>query len=196
MIRRETEHLPARGRGRAYDAFAHQQAAMPELSMRDNILQWLKLARWLDRQGVSQFSDCTMEHWKAYAAKCTSGCTRDHAQTVLRWLSDLWAFDQLSISPCGVTRPPWEDAGIDGYLPADTGEAGGENKTEPLDPTVIGPLLTWSIRLVEDFFWPPGPSAAACTPAQRPPRAPGRAWPPSKNVCRSRSTPGISCPPR
>ncbi|MFI0156652.1 integrase [Streptomyces lydicus] len=121
------------------------------LSMRDNILQWLKLARWLDRQGVSQFSDCTMEHWKAYAAKCTTGCTRNHAQTVLRWLSDLWAFDQLSTSPCGVTRPPWEDEGIDDYLPADTGEAGGENKTEPLDPTVIGALLTWSIRLVEDF---------------------------------------------
>ncbi|WP_308368075.1 integrase [Streptomyces sp. ISL-36] len=121
------------------------------LSMRDNILQWLKFARWLDRQGVSRLSDCTMEHWKAYAAKCTSGCTRGHAQTVLRWLSDLWAFDQLSVSPCGVTRPPWEDEGIDDYLPAETRKAGGENKTEPLDPTVIGPLLTWSIRLVEDF---------------------------------------------
>ncbi|MFI9585992.1 integrase [Streptomyces sp. NPDC052236] len=120
-------------------------------SMRDNILQWMKFARWLDRHGVSQVSDCTVEHWKAYAAKCTSGCTRVHAQTVLRWLSDLWAFDQLSASPCGVTQPPWESEGIDDYLPAETGEAGGENKTEPLDPTVIGPLLTWSIRLVEDF---------------------------------------------
>ncbi|MFI1452183.1 hypothetical protein [Streptomyces roseus] len=121
------------------------------ISMRDNILQWMKFARWLDRQGVPQVSDCTVEHWKAYAAKCTNGCTRGHAQTVLRWLSDLWAFDQLSVSPCGITCPPWEDEGIDDYLPAETGEAGGENKTEPLDPTVIGPLLTWSIRLVEDF---------------------------------------------
>lgn len=69
------------------------------ISMRDNILQWLKFARWLDRQEVSQLSDCTMEHWKAYAAKCTSGCSRDHTLTVLRWLSDLWAFDQLSVSP-------------------------------------------------------------------------------------------------
>jgi len=120
-------------------------------NMRDNILQWLKFARWLDRQEVSRLSDCTVEHWKAYASKCTSGCTRDHAQTILRWLSDLWAFDQLSQSPCGVTQPPWESEGIDDYLPAATGEAGGENKTEPLDPTVIGPLLTWSIRLVEDF---------------------------------------------
>ncbi|GHG12369.1 integrase [Streptomyces filamentosus] len=120
-------------------------------NMRDNILQWLKFARWLDRQEVSRLSDCTVEHWKAYAAKCTSGCSRDHAQTILRWLSDLWAFDQLSLSPCGITQPPWESEGIDDYLPAATGKAGGENKTEPLDPTVIGPLLTWSIRLVEDF---------------------------------------------
>lgn len=100
---------------------------------------------------MSQLSDCTTEHWKAYAAKYASGCTRGHALTILRWLSDLWAFDQLSASPCGITRPPWEDEGIDDYLPAETGGAGGENKTEPLDPTVIGPLLTWSIRLVEDF---------------------------------------------
>lgn len=121
------------------------------INMRDNILQWMKFARWLDRQEVSQLSDCTPENWKAYAAKCTSRCTRDHAQTVLRWLSDLWAFDQLSASPCGITQPPWESEGIDDYLPATTGEAGGENKTEPLDPAVIGPLLTWSIRLVEDF---------------------------------------------
>ncbi|MDX3527518.1 integrase [Streptomyces sp. ID05-39B] len=121
------------------------------INMRDNILQWMKFARWLDRQGVPQLSDCTVEHWKAYAAVRTSGCTRDHALTVLRWLSDLWAFDQLSVSPCGITQPPWESEGIDDYLPAAKGEAGGENKTEPLDPTVIGPLLTWSIRLVEDF---------------------------------------------
>ncbi|MCC2275497.1 integrase [Streptomyces sp. ET3-23] len=121
------------------------------ISMRDNILQWLKFSRWLGRQGVSKLSDCTMEHWKAYAAKATSGCTRGYALTVLRWLSDLWAFDQLSASPCGITRPPWEGEGIDDYLPAETGGAGGENRTEPLDPTVIGPLLTWSIRLVEDF---------------------------------------------
>ncbi|AKN71533.1 hypothetical protein QR97_18520 [Streptomyces sp. PBH53] len=63
----------------------------------------------------------------------------------------LWAFDPLSLSPCGITEPPWESEGIHDYLPAATGEAGGENKTEPLDPTVTGPLLTWSIRLVEDF---------------------------------------------
>ncbi|MGV2917291.1 hypothetical protein [Streptomyces alfalfae] len=93
-----------------------------------------------------------MEHWKAYAAKiASSGCGRGHALTVLRWLSDMWAFDQLSASPCGITRPPWEDEGIDDYLPAETGDGSGENKTEPLDPAVIGPLLTWSIRLVEDF---------------------------------------------
>jgi hypothetical protein len=55
------------------------------------------------------------------------------------------------VSPCGITCPPWEIEGVDDYLPGETAEASGENRTEPLDPTVIGPLLTWSIRLVEDF---------------------------------------------
>lgn len=168
------------------------------ISMRDNIVQWMKFARWLDRQGVSQLSDCTIEHWKAYAAENTSGCTRDYTRTVLCWLSDLSAFDQLSISPCGATRPPWEDEGIDDYLPAETAEAGGENKTEPLDPTVIGPVLTWSIRLVEDFSedilaaWAERRSMHArvkATPSTR------GAWQPSRYICSHWSTPELLCPP-
>ena len=51
------------------------------------------------------------------------------------------AFDQLSARPNGIERPPWEELGIDDYLPAAT-TAGGENATEPLAEQTIGPLLT------------------------------------------------------
>lgn len=122
------------------------------LSMRNCILEWLKLARWLHRHGVTRLRECTAEHWTAFAATRTAAQNnRGHALKLLRWLSDLWAFDQLSAQPSGVISPPWESEGVDDYLPAATGDTNGENRTEPVDPTVIGPLLTWSIRLVEDF---------------------------------------------
>lgn len=122
------------------------------ISMRNCILEWLKLARWLHRHDVTQLSEVTPEHWKAFAATRTAAQNnRGHALKLLRWLSDLWAFDQLSARSSGIIAPPWETEGVDDYLPAETGEANGENRIEPIDPAVIGPLLTWSIRLVEDL---------------------------------------------
>ncbi|SEK43820.1 hypothetical protein [Streptacidiphilus jiangxiensis] len=122
------------------------------LSMRDCVLQWFKFARWLAGQGVTRLQDCTADHWAAFAAtRAADGIRRDHMLGILRWLTDIWAFDQLSAHPCGVTCPPWEAQGIDDYLPAETASAAGENRTDALDPAVIGPLLTWSIRMVDDF---------------------------------------------
>ncbi|MEU2258435.1 integrase [Nocardia xishanensis] len=129
--------------GRARDGVA---------SMRNCILEWLKLARWLHQHGVNRLGECTTEHWTAFAAERTAAQNnRGHALKLLRWLADLWAFDRLSARPSGIIAPPWETGGIDDYLPADTANTGGENTTEPVDPAVIGPLLTWSIRIVEDF---------------------------------------------
>ena len=51
----------------------------------------------------------------------------------------------------GSPRRRGKAEGADGYLPAAEGASGGENTTEPLDPQVIGPLLVWAIRVVEDF---------------------------------------------
>ncbi|TQM78165.1 hypothetical protein FHX81_0419 [Saccharothrix saharensis] len=65
-------------------------------------------------------------------------------------LTRLWAFDQLSARPCRIGRPPWEDRGIDDYLPAAT-TTGGENSTEPLSEHTMGPLLVWALRMVEDL---------------------------------------------
>jgi hypothetical protein len=120
--------------------------------MRHSFLEWLRLARWLHERHVTRLGDCTPEHWRAYATERTfSGCSRDHARKILGQLSDLWAFDQLSARPSGIGRPPWDVEGVDDYLPEEAGTGGGENQTEPLDETVIGPLLTWAIFMVEDL---------------------------------------------
>ncbi|MFB7058035.1 integrase [Streptomyces vinaceus] len=120
--------------------------------MRHSFLEWLRLARWLNERDVIRLGDCTAEHWRAYAIGRTfSGCSRDHARRILGQLSDLWAFDQLSARPSGIGRPPWDVEGVDDYLPEEASTGGGENQTEPLDETVIGPLLTWAIFMVEDL---------------------------------------------
>lgn len=121
-------------------------------SIRHCIFEWLKFARWLHQRGITRLKGCTVEHWKSYAVeRMAVQRNRGHALKLLWWYSDLWAFDRLSAKSSGIVAPPWETEGVDDYLPPETGEAAGENRTEPLDPAVIGPLLTWSIRIVEDF---------------------------------------------
>ncbi|MCZ4098063.1 integrase [Streptomyces sp. H39-C1] len=118
--------------------------------MRHTCYEWFSLARWLAKQGITSVIDCTPELFAAYAAHRADGISRDQAQKVLGRLTDLWAFDQIAAQPLGILQPPWVAEGIDDYLPEEKG-AGGENSTEPLDPQVIGPLLVWAIRMVEDF---------------------------------------------
>ncbi|MGK5627972.1 hypothetical protein ACSNOD_05840 [Streptomyces sp. URMC 123] len=89
--------------------------------------------------------------WRAYIAERCSDVCRGHAEKICSMLTDLWAFDQLSAQPAGATRPPWDIEGVDAFPPSVGGSDGGENSTEPLDPQVLGPLLVWAIRFVDDF---------------------------------------------
>ncbi|MGW3460587.1 integrase [Streptomyces olivaceoviridis] len=114
--------------------------------------EWLRLARWLHQRGVGELAACTEEEWRSYAAhRFKGGIGRGRAEAILRNLTELWAFDQIAARRCGIAQPPWETEGVDDYLPAAGGTGAGENSTEPLDPQVIGPLLVWAIRTVEDF---------------------------------------------
>ncbi|WP_198520332.1 hypothetical protein [Kitasatospora sp. CB02891] len=112
--------------------------------------EWMQLARWLHRNGVTDLGDCTAERWRSFIGERLAGLSRTTAAIVCGRLTDLWAFDRLSAAPTGVARTPWETEGVDDFLPAaDGGHV--ENTTEPLDPQVLGPLLAWSIRFVDDF---------------------------------------------
>ncbi|MGW9185987.1 integrase [Streptomyces rubiginosohelvolus] len=122
------------------------------LDMRDTCYEWMRLARWLHERRITSLGACTEDVWRAYISERWDGsATRSHAEKVCARLSDLWAFDQLSARPAGITRPPWDTEGIDDFLPAASGSARGENSTEPLAPEVLGPLLVWAIRFVDDF---------------------------------------------
>ncbi|MEU2224630.1 integrase [Streptomyces sp. NPDC018347] len=133
------------------DRGARARARTSAADMRDTCYEWLRLARWLHVRRITSLDACTADVWRAYISeRLASGVIRGSAEKICARLTDLWAFDQLSASPAGITRPPWEEEGVDDYLPSADGSR-AENSMEPLDPKVLGPLLVWAIRLVDDF---------------------------------------------
>jgi integrase len=113
--------------------------------------QWKHLAQWLAERGITSLALCDAAVLHEYGQRVRDlRHSRAHALTILVSLTRLWAFDQLSARPNGIGRPPWDELGVDDYLPAATA-AGGENATEPLAEQTMGPLLIWAMRLVEDL---------------------------------------------
>ncbi len=125
----------------------------PSMTEVDGTLaQWRQLARWLEERGIRSLADCDAGVLDDYSQHLRdTGQSRKRVLVSLVALTRLWALDQLSARPNGIACPPWEDLGLDDYLPAATSTGGGENATEPLAEQTIGPLLTWAIRLVEDL---------------------------------------------
>ncbi|MGW6941162.1 integrase [Streptomyces xanthophaeus] len=119
----------------------------------DAVNSWFHLAKWLTGRGISTLADCDSAVLHEYGQYLLSkGPKRRAALDVLVALTRLWAFDQMSARPAGIGRPPWDELGVDDYLPAETvGATGGENSTEPLSEKTLGPLLIWAMRLVDDF---------------------------------------------
>lgn len=139
---------PTRIRSRGMATRARSSAE----DMASTCREWMRLARWLEKRGITDLAACTEDEWRKYPdERWKDGVGRGRAEKVLGWLTDLWLFDQLSAHPSGIVRPPWDSEGIDDFLPAVSDQGGGENSTEPLDPQVIGPLLVWAMRVIEDF---------------------------------------------
>ena len=115
------------------------------------VSEWFKLATWLEARGIYRLAECDTNVLHDYGERCRdSGVGRQRVYKILGALTRLWAFDQLCAHPNGIGRPPWEDAGIDDYLPAAT-TFGGENETEPLAAQTMGPLLVRAVRVVDDL---------------------------------------------
>jgi len=113
--------------------------------------QWRQLARWLEERGIRSLSGCGTSVLHDYGQHLRdTNRSREQVLKLLVPLTRLWAFDQLSARPNGIGRPPWDELGVDDYLPAAT-TGGGENATEPLAEQTMGPLLTWAMRMVDDL---------------------------------------------
>ncbi|GAA1415453.1 hypothetical protein GCM10009601_05150 [Streptomyces thermospinosisporus] len=116
------------------------------------VRQWMYLAAWLEERGLTSLAQCTTAVWTAYDQHLlAAGSSRERVLEILGTLTRLWAFDQLSARPTGVSRPPWDELGADDYLPAVSSAGSGENASEPLAEETMGPLLVWALRMVDDL---------------------------------------------
>ncbi|MFJ2663799.1 integrase [Nocardia fluminea] len=119
---------------------------------RSSVQEWIRLANWLAEQDISTLACCDTGALHSYGRHLLAASSRSRGATVkiLGALTRLWAFDQLSGSPAGIAQPPWDTKGVDDYLPA-LATSRGENTTEPLSERTLGPLLTWAMRMIDDF---------------------------------------------
>ncbi|MFE0023351.1 integrase [Amycolatopsis sp. NPDC059021] len=130
---------------------SHMRSRLGAYELRHTVTAWTRMVTWLQARDVHSLSRCStglLHHYGQHLLATHS--RRDSVLKVLVALTRLWAFDQLSAYPLGIGRPPWEDTGLDDYLPV-TGSPSGENTTEPLSEQTVGPLLVWARRMVEDL---------------------------------------------
>jgi integrase len=113
---------------------------------------WRLLASWLDGRGIRTLAGCDASVLHDYGQRVRdSGRSRKDVLAILVALTRLWAMGNLGGRPGGIARPPWEDRGVDDYLPPATTSGGGENATDPITEQTMGPLLTWAMRMVDDL---------------------------------------------
>ena len=133
----------------------HGSRMRSRLSMSDTyntVGYWKQFARWLEARGIGSLAECSTSVLRDYGLHLReTSHNRGHVLKSLAALTRLWAFDQLSARPSGVGRPPWDEEGVDDYLPTATSAGGGENSTEPIAEQTMGPLLIWAMRVVDDL---------------------------------------------
>jgi hypothetical protein len=81
--------------------------------------RWIQLAKWLQDRGIRTFADCDQEVLHQYGLFVRdTAASRQMAAKTLAAVTRLWAYDELSARPTGLARPPWDETGVDDYLPA------------------------------------------------------------------------------
>jgi hypothetical protein len=88
-------YLQARG--------GHGRTRLSAATMAGTVREWLRLARWLCRRGITDLAACTDDDWRSYATdRRAGGSTRQLIAKILGDLTTMWALDQLSLDP-----PTW-----------------------------------------------------------------------------------------
>ncbi|MCX4751200.1 integrase [Kitasatospora sp. NBC_01287] len=142
--------------GELRNSFVRERAARmrtriaPDSAQR-TVRAWMLMAHWLEKRGIVTLAACDRAVLHEYGLHLRdAGSGRANVRKQLLAVTRLWAFDQLTARPAGIPRPPWDEDGVDDYLPAET-STGGENAREVLAEETMGPLLIWAIRFVEDL---------------------------------------------
>lgn len=107
-------------------------------------------ARWLDDQDVQQLDDVDERLLASYADHiATSNLSRAIKAQRLFGVTRIWLLAPYLPASDRIPQPPWERDGLDDLLGPANWSA--ENKTIPVHPQTMSPLLVWSLRIVEDL---------------------------------------------
>ncbi len=112
--------------------------------------KWRQFARWLVQRGIADLRDVEEDILVDYA-RHAKGQGRSTTATVghLYAVSILWGFAPHLLVQDRIPMPPWEAEAIKDYLP--TGGRSNENRTWPIHPAVMSPLLIWALRFIDEF---------------------------------------------
>lgn len=104
---------------------------------------------WLTEQGVHCLSDVDDQLLQEYAQHVASSGSRDRKGQRLFGVTRIWLLAPYLPEQDRLIQPPWERDGLDDLLGPANWSA--ENKTVPIHPQTMSPLLVWSIRVVEEL---------------------------------------------
>lgn len=105
---------------------------------------------WLATRDLRRLSDVDGSVLRSYSADVSSrAITWPRKARLLLGVSRVWLLAPYLPPADRLCRPPWEQPGDDTWLgpPQWT----GENKTRPVHPQTMSPLLLWSLRFVQDL---------------------------------------------
>ncbi|WP_335992362.1 hypothetical protein [Glycomyces sp. MUSA5-2] len=114
--------------------------------------RWRRFAAWLDTQSITSLDQVTGEVQSEYVNYLHRE-TPSGPDTIRHHLTGLTRLHlhALAYLPghCRIAEPPWSGLGHRAFLQQPL--AAGENRTEPIHPDTMAPLLTWALRFVEEF---------------------------------------------
>ena len=106
--------------------------------------------RWLEQRGINRLCDADDAALGAYAVHVVSQPASRDTRAIRLWgVTRLWLLAEYLPADYRIGQPPWEPYEIDDLLgPAN---ARLENKTPPIHPQSMSPLLLWALRFANDF---------------------------------------------
>lgn len=120
-------------------------------SVRTTFEDLVPFLRWFEFRQEMSLNELTTEALAAYAdLVAESGVAYNSKRRRLMVISRIWLLSPYLPSQSRLAMPPWERLNnLEDIVGVSDWTA--ENKTEPIHPQTMSPLLLWSLRLVENF---------------------------------------------